>query len=389
MGVLSQEERIKILSDIIEIQSVNDKELEVAQYLQKLFSSYDIKSDIVKLDDSDTRADLVAEIGEGKPVLGVSGHMDVVTTGDVNNWNYDPFKLTEDEQGRLHGRGSADMKSGLVALALSLIEIKKAGTLKKGTIRFMATAGEEITSSGAAKLYDEGYMNDVDALLIAEPSQDGIVYTHKGTMDIEVTSKGKSAHSSMPELGYNAINPLTDFIHYLNAEYSKVDTSSELLGTPTMNSTVIQGGDQVNSIPEYASSLFNMRTIPEFDNKRFIDLFEKIKNKVEQESNASLEVNPYVNREPVYTTGENSFLKLTKQYGDKYFNRDLELTASTATTDASFLMKGKDTAFPFVMYGPGETGQAHQVDEYVYKDVYLTFIDLYTNLLTDYLNQES
>ena len=86
-------------------KSVNDKELEVAQYLQKLFSSYDIKSDIVKLDGSDTRADLVAEIGEGKPVLGVSGHMDVVTTGDVNNWNYDPFKLTEDEQGRLHGRG--------------------------------------------------------------------------------------------------------------------------------------------------------------------------------------------------------------------------------------------------------------------------------------------
>ncbi|MBF7025431.1 ArgE/DapE family deacylase [Staphylococcus kloosii] len=389
MGVLSEKERIKILSDIIEIQSINDNEIEVAQYLQKLFSSYDIKSDIVKLDDSDTRANLVAEIGEGKPVLGVSGHMDVVTTGDVSNWNYEPFKLTEDDQGRLHGRGSADMKSGLVALALSLIEIKKAGTLKKGTIRFMATAGEEITSSGAAKLYDEGYMNDVDALLIAEPSQDGIVYTHKGTMDIEVISKGKSAHSSMPELGYNAINPLTDFIHYLNAEYSKVDTSSELLGTPTMNSTVIQGGDQVNSIPEYASSLFNMRTIPEFDNKRFIDLFEKIKNKVEQESNASLEVNPYVNREPVYTTGENSFLKLTKQYGDKYFNRDLELTASTATTDASFLMKGKGDAFPFVMYGPGETGQAHQVDEYVYKDVYLTFIDLYTNLLTDYLNQES
>jgi succinyl-diaminopimelate desuccinylase len=52
-------------------------------------------------------------------------------------------------------------------------------------------------------------------------------------------------------------------------------------------------------------------------------------------------------------------------------------------------MKGKDGAFPFEMYGPGETGQAHQVDEYVYKDVYLTFIDLYTNLLTDYLNQES
>lgn len=230
-------------------------------------------------------------------------------------------------------------------------------------------------------------MDDIDALLIAEPSQDGIVYTHKGTMDIQVTSKGKSAHSSMPELGFNAINPLVDFIHYLNSEYNKVDVSSELLGTPTMNSTIINGGDQVNSIPEYAESLFNMRTIPQFDNKKFEELFNRIKEKVEKESNGDITVNPYVNRDPVYTTGDNSFLKLAKSLGDEYFNRNLEVTSSTATTDASYLMKDKGEDFSFVMYGPGETGQAHQVDEYVYKDVYLTFIDLYIHLLTDYLNQ--
>lgn len=65
---------------------------------------------------------------------------------------------------------------------------------------------------------------------------------------------------------------------------------------------------------------------------------------------------------------------------------DLPLTSSTATTDASYLMKDKDENFSFVMYGPGKTGQAHQVDEYVDKDTYLTFIDLYTQLLTRYLN---
>ena len=62
------------------------------------------------------------------------------------------------------------------------------------------------------------------------------------------------------------------------------------------------------------------------------------------------------------------------------------MTSSTATTDASYLMKDKDESFSFVMYGPGETGQAHQVDEYVYKDTYLTFIDLYSQLLPQYLN---
>lgn len=339
------------------------------------------------MDGESSRANLIAEIGNGKPVVGVSGHMDVVTTGDSDKWHYDPFKLTEDDQGRLHGRGSADMKSGLVALAISLIEIKEAGLLKQGSIRFMATAGEEVTSNGAALLHEKGYMDGIDALLIAEPSQDGIVYTHKGTMDIQVTSKGKSSHSSMPELGFNAINPLVDFIHYLNKEYNKVDASSELLGTPTMNSTIINGGDQVNSIPEYAESLFNMRTIPQFDNKKFEELFNRIKEKIAKESNGDITVNPYVNRDPVYTTGDNSFLKLAKSLGDEYFNRNLEVTSSTATTDASYLMKDKDEDFSFVMYGPGETGQAHQVDEYVYKDVYLTFIDLYIQLLTEHLNQ--
>ena len=115
MSVFSNDERVKILSDIVEIQSVNEKELDVAHYLQDLFNKYGIQTKIEKLEGENTRANLVAEIGNGKPVVGISGHMDVVTTGDENLWNYDPFKLTEDNQGRLHGRGSADMKSWLDA----------------------------------------------------------------------------------------------------------------------------------------------------------------------------------------------------------------------------------------------------------------------------------
>ena len=313
--------------------------------------------------------------------------MDVVTTGDLDSWNYEPFKLTEDDDGRLHGRGAADMKSGTVALALALIEIKEAGTLKQGTIRFMATAGEEITSAGAKDLYEKGYMDDVDALLIAEPSQDGLVYTHKGTMDIRVTSKGKSAHSSMPELGFNAINPLADFIHYLNKAYSKVDVKSDVLGTPTMNGTVINGGDQVNSIPDRAEALFNMRTIPEYDNKRFESLFNEVKDQVEETKGVDLTVEPYVNRDPISTTGDSDFIKMTQSLAESHFNRSFDLTSTTATTDASFLMKDKDEQFGFIMFGPGESGQAHQVDEYVSKDVYTQFVDFYTQLFPKYLNQ--
>ena len=193
MSVFTNEEKVQILSDVVEIESVNDHEKDVAEYLQKLFNKYDIQSEIISVNDSDSRANLVAEIGSGSPVLGVSGHMDVVTTGNLDSWNYEPFKLTEDDDGRLHGRGAADMKSGTVALALALIEIKEAGTLKQGTIRFMATAGEEITSAGAKDLYEKGYMDDVDALLIAEPSQDGLVYAFNCQIKCNTLSLKSSA----------------------------------------------------------------------------------------------------------------------------------------------------------------------------------------------------
>lgn len=91
MSVFTNEEKVQILSDVVEIESVNDHEKDVAEYLQKLFNKYDIQSEIISVNDSDSRANLVAEIGSGSPVLGVSGHMDVVTTGDLDSWNYEPF----------------------------------------------------------------------------------------------------------------------------------------------------------------------------------------------------------------------------------------------------------------------------------------------------------
>ncbi len=98
LSIISEEEKVKILSDVIAIKSVNDNELSVCEYLQKLLSQYNIESTIEKINES--RANLIAEIGEGKPVLAFSGHMDVVSEGNSENWKYDPFEMTE-EDGKL------------------------------------------------------------------------------------------------------------------------------------------------------------------------------------------------------------------------------------------------------------------------------------------------
>ncbi len=267
----TEEEKIEILADLIAIKSVNENEIEVANYLKDLFAQYDIDSKIVPV--TDTRVNLVAEIGSGHPVVGISGHMDVVSPGDESEWSNDPFKLTE-KDGKLYGRGTDDMKAGLLNLALVMIELKENNELENGTVRFMATTGEEVGAAGSQKLYEEGYMDDVDCLFVAEPSHDTIIYSHKGSLNFKITSHGEAAHSSMPQNGYNAINPLMAYLLELDKKLNQDTRKNEVLGGLVMSTTIFNSGDQVNSIPANAVAEINVRTIPEFDNEEVIELFK-------------------------------------------------------------------------------------------------------------------
>lgn len=385
MGKLSSEEKVEILADIVGIESVNDNELEVANYLHDLLQKHHIDSKVIKL--TDTRANLVAEIGNGSPVLAVSGHMDVVSPGDPSKWQTPPFKLTEDEEGRLHGRGTSDMKSGLAAFVISMIELHEQGLPKNGTVRLLATAGEEIEGHGAKAFYKDGYMDDVDALVIAEPSKDKIIYAHKGSMDIRVTSNGKSVHSSMPSLGYNAINPLVDFVNRINQAYNSITENNDLLGDSVVSATIFNGGSQVNSIPDYAEAEFNVRTIPEADNDSYQKLFEQIAKNVKVDApDSDLNIDTYMSRPPVFTKGDNRLVDIAQSLSKKYLGKEVPKKASPGLTDASDLVVDKGEDFSFIMFGPGETSQAHVIDEYVNKEDYLNFIDLFEDLLTEYLD---
>lgn len=385
MGKLSSEEKVEILADIVGIESVNDNELEVANYLHDLLQKHHIDSKVIKL--TDTRANLVAEIGNGSPVLAVSGHMDVVSPGDPSKWQTPPFKLTEDEEGRLHGRGTSDMKSGLAAFVISMIELHEQGLPKNGTVRLLATAGEEIEGHGAKAFYKDGYMDDVDALVIAEPSKDKIIYAHKGSMDIRVTSNGKSVHSSMPSLGYNAINPLVDFVNRINQAYNSITENNDLLGDSVVSATIFNGGSQVNSIPDYAEAEFNVRTIPEADNDSYQKLFEQIAKNVKVDApDSDLNIDTYMSRPPVVTKGDNRLVDIAQSLSKKYLGKEVPKKASPGVTDASDLVVDKGEDFSFIMFGPGETSQAHVIDEYVNKEDYLNFIDLFEDLLTEYLD---
>lgn len=373
----TEEEKLQILADLIAIKSVNENEIEVANYLKNLFAEYGIESKIVPV--TKTRVNLVAEIGSGSPVIGISGHMDVVSAGDESEWKSDPFVMTE-RNGNLYGRGTNDMKAGLVNLALTMIELKANNELKNGTVRFMATTGEEVGGAGSKKLYEEGYMDDVDYLWVAEPSPETIIYSHKGSLNFRITSLGEAAHSSMPHHGYNAINPIMKYLLELDEKLNNDPRSNEVLGKLVMSTTILNAGNQVNSIPEKAVAEINVRTIAEFDNDEVIALFKETAEKYNQEG-SKIEVKVTMSLPSVFTTGKSDMVELTKELGKKHLNLDIKVEGSPGVTDASNLLRGKDASFPFMMYGPGETKMAHKTDEYVRKDYYLAFFDIYRELI--------
>ncbi|EOB9086211.1 ArgE/DapE family deacylase [Staphylococcus aureus] len=407
MTTFSEKEKIQLLADIVELQTENNNEIDVCNYLTDLFDKYDIKSEILKVNEH--RANIVAEIGNGSPILALSGHMDVVDAGNQDNWSYPPFQLTE-KDGKLYGRGTTDMKGGLMALVVSLIELKEQNELPHGTIRLLATAGEEKEQEGAKLLADKGYLDDVDSLIIAEPTGSGIYYAHKGSMSCKVTATGKAVHSSVPFIGDNAIDTLLEFYNLFKEKYSELkqqDTKHELDVAPMFKSligkeiseedanyasgltavcSIINGGKQFNSVPDEASLEFNVRPVPEYDNDFIESFFQNIINDVDS-NKLSLDIPS--NHRPVTSDKNSKLITMIKDVASSYVEQDeIFVSALVGATDASsFLGDNKDNV-DLAIFGPGNPLMAHQIDEYIEKDMYLKYIDIFKEASIQYLKEK-
>lgn len=409
---MNQEEYIRVLQDVIRIQSENNHEKLVAQYYQTLLADYGINSQLIEF--SEGRCNLVAEIsnGEGK-TLAISGHMDVVSAGDESQWTHPPFSGYI-EDGLIWGRGASDMKSGLSALILAMIEMNQSQNYK-GTIRLLATVGEEIGELGSKQLTDLGYINDVDGMIIGEPCNIGVVYGHKGSLNYKVISRGLAAHSSAPELGHNAIDNLflamTEISDRISAKAKGL--TNKVLGETFHNITLIKGGTQINSIPDFAEYEANVRTVPEFDNDAIVREVSAIIGELNTKPGFDLSLKITADQPPVETNPDSSLIRtiidvvndidtlkpesliqsmgqivgldLDKLDSSLKGKKDLGVMTVSGTTDAAqFIRANKE--LELAVYGPGMPMLNHKANERIPISQYLDFIKAYVRIMEGYLS---
>lgn len=380
---MDKSEKIRILQDMIKINTANGNEAELAKYIQHLLKIHDIDSQLISHGDNLDRANIVAEIGpkSSNKVLVLAGHLDTVDAGNLENWGRNPWS-GELEDEIVYGRGAADMKSGLAGMVITLIELSK--TQLTNRIRFIGTAGEELGAAGSKELTTQGYVHDVSAMIIGEPTGGDIVFAHSGSIDYTVHSQGKGAHSSMPKLGINAI---TNLVKFITAEEHAFDDAPEnpVLGLLVHSVTVINGGNQVNSIPESAYLEGNIRPVPECNEADSIARLQAIITELNQQPDVNLSLTVNFSFTPVVNDQHSDFVQAIQTAHSMAFGSPAILKVIHGATDASEYIKD-DHKFPMLVLGAGQWEDAHSLNESVTLDNYFKVMETYRQVALNWQN---
>ncbi len=304
---------------------------------------------------ADTRTSLVARIGgssEGKPLC-FTGHIDVVPLGGAS-WSVDPF-AGEIAEGKLYGRGSTDMKSGVAAFVTAALRVSEEVKDGPGLV-LVVTAGEETGCEGAYHLAElDGVLGEAGAIVVGEPTSNKPRIGHKGALWLKATTKGVTAHGSRPEDGDNAVYKAARAITQLE-DFDFNIARHDVLGKPTLNVGTVHGGMNINSVPDLTEIGIDIRTIPA---QSHTNLQTQLSGYLGDE----VDLEPVIDVDGVLTNTADEWVQEVNEIITGIQGEIPEYKTGTGFTDASVLTPAYGGA-PTIILGPGEPYMAHKTDEY-------------------------
>ena len=353
------------LQDLVAIDSVNPAlpggdrgESSMVAYLSDFFRALDIPCELCEV--LPGRHNIIATLAGADPdrALLFECHMD---TASAEVMTIPPFE-PQIKNGLLYGRGSCDTKAGGAAMIHAIKRLKEAAITPPRTILYAGTIDEEAFFAGTNHLAEHVA---VETAVIAEPTELEVVRAHKGAVRFNVRVNGRAAHSAKPHLGINAIEKMAGLISRFAAEISPgyAAVSYPLLGHPTYNVGIIEGGAQVNFVPDECKIAVDCRLIPGQTPEGVLEEFKAVVAKAKATDDAL----DAVVEDPFFVcaalgTDEDAGIVQSAVAACREVTGDAVIAGVPYATDGSpFSAKG----VPAIVLGPGSIDQAHGAVEWV------------------------
>lgn len=334
-------------------------EREVAALLAAVLRGWGLEVEVLDADPG--RPNVVARLrgsaGASAPSLMFNGHLDVVGTEGMRHPPFDPAV----HDGRLHGRGAADMKSGIAAMCAAAVRAADAGIA--GDIVIAAVADEEYGSAGTRALLEWGMR--ADAAIVTEPTRLAIMPAHRGFVWLDLLVHGVAAHGSRWELGVDAIRHaglLLAELDGFDAEQLSV-RHHPLLGRPSLHASLIEGGTGMSTYPDRCLLRIERRTIPGETADAVLAEVEQAMARVRaRRPSFDAEARVTLAQPPSDVAADAPVVRALEAAAREVQGASPAIEGMSAWTDCALL---NAAGIPAVCFGPGDIAQAHAAAEWI------------------------
>lgn len=320
---------------------------------------------------------------EGGKSLLFNSHIDVMPAEEEDGWTHPPYEpvIIGD---KMYGRGTADMKAGLMASAMAVKLLQDAGYELPGDVIITSVCDEEGGGNGSMQAVMRGLK--ADGVINCEGTSDELILAHMGWVFFKVEFEGRACHSGGKKNGVSAIDKAIKVIQALNEKEHDwlLQYKHPLLPAPNLNIGVIKGGTAGSTVPGECEFSTCVHFIPnQMSHDQVVEEFTDTVNRVAR-SDAWLEEHPP--KITMYQAGngfemdpDHEFVKTFREAYKDMMGKDIKIVGSPSGCDSRLWRN--IAGCPTIQFGPGNLSECHSVDEWVSVEAYLQSILVYANTI--------
>jgi succinyl-diaminopimelate desuccinylase len=363
LAQIDEQEVTEFLQGLVRIPSVNPPGdvREGMKYCADKLAAEGFEIEFITQEEE--KPNLLASLASGEgPTLLFNAHIDVVPTGDENNWTYPPFGA-EIHDGKVYGRGAGDDKASVTAQVMAAVALARSGVPIKGKLIVNEVADEEVGGAVGAQLCARDSRVEPDYVIVGEQTLNRVCLGEKGGAGCHVTVYGRAAHGALPWEGVNAIDGMGKVIVALQEELQPrlAERTHPLFKPSSSTVSLISGGVKANVVPDMCEIYVDRRIVPGETPEGVREEIEEIAQKAIEGMRVEVKLGPMGGREAHHCAQEDP-LPQAMLKANEYLGFNAEPTGFSMGTDGRhFVAQG----YPAIVYGPGDPALAHQPDEWV------------------------